>query len=370
MRVIETIASLGSGGAETLIKDLSIGLKHKGAEVLVIVTDSLYNEPSENFKIQQLKDQGIEVKSLNRVSGKKHIVPFFRFIRLAAEFKPTAVHFHSFISGIYLLPYLLFSRKVNFFQTIHNTKSFLGKLSSLVQKYIFGRFCRLIYCSEEAETRLQKVYGNGVVINNGVSLPLLNNIRENVNTELNLPKESIVMLNVGRIVEQKNQVLLLDLVELLNKNKYHGNFHLLICGANNSDTAYQELMQKHNEMEFKEQVRFLGVRNDIVDFMHSCDVYISSSIHEGLPITGLEALAVGVPMVLSPIKEHLNVFKDANNVYFPLENSALSFEQLIKDLTFCNNKEHIKLMRKGINNKYSIGYNVTSHLKIFDSNKF
>lgn len=366
MRIIETIASLGSGGAETLVKDLSIGLKHKGADVLVLVTDKFTQDTSASYKIELLKAQGIEVKSLNRMPGKKQVLPFIRFLYLMLKFKPDVVHFHSFISGVYLLPCLFLFRRVNFFQTIHNTKNFLGRNGSWVQKHILSKFCQLIYCSDEAGQRLKITYGAGHVISNGISLPNPKNIREKINAEFQITENSIVALNVGRLVEQKNQTLLLELVDKLNKEVYHGKFYLLICGNNNNDEFYNKLMQQHAQMDFKEQVKFIGERNDVTDLMFSSDLYISSSAHEGLPITGLEALSVGVTMVLSPIKEHTSIFDNVNSVLFPKENSAEAFVQLITKLTFTQSKEVIKKMRNDIINKYSIESNVNRHLQVFD----
>ncbi|WP_417199529.1 glycosyltransferase family 4 protein [Bizionia sp.] len=365
MRVIEVIASLGSGGAETLVKDLSIGLKHKQAEVLVVVVDQLYNESSENYKIKQLEEQGIQVKSLNRKPGKKQFSTFLNFYNIIKEFKPSIIHFHSFIGGFYLIPFMLFFRDIKYFQTVHSTKNFLGQFNRAVQKNIFNRFCKLIYCSEAASKNLSTTYGAGITINNGVTVNNPNCVREKLIEEQQLPADAVLFINVGRIVYEKNQIFLLDLIEILNKNKYKGKLYLLICGTHNSDHIYNELMQRHQSLVFKDQIRFLGVRNDILDLMYSCDLYISTSIHEGLPITGLEAANVGVPMVLSPIPEHFNVFNNTDNVYFPIDSNLMSFYDLISSIKVDKDKEVVIQKRANFIQKYSMESNIDRHYSLF-----
>lgn len=365
MRVIETIASLKSGGAETLVKDLSIGLKHKQVEVLVVVIDQFYNESSENYKIKQLEEQGIQVKSLKRKPGKKQFSTFLNFYYIIKEFKPSIIHFHSFIAGFYLIPFMLIYTNIKYFQTIHNTKNLLGKFNNIIQRYIFNRFNKLIYCSEAASKELGVAYGNGTTINNGVKVNNPRCVRGKLIKELQLPADAVLFINVGRIVYQKNQIFLLDLIEILNKKKYNGKLHLLICGTHNSDHIYNELMQRHQSLVFKDQIHFLGVRNDIVNLMYSSDLYISTSIHEGLPITGLEAANVGIPMVLSPIPEHINVFNNTANVYFPIDSSLNSYYNLLSSIDIEKNKEEVIQKRAGFIQKYSMENNIDRHYSLF-----
>lgn len=365
MRIIETIASLGSGGAETLVKDLSIGLKGKGAEVLVIVVDPFYNDPSEKNKIKLLNKNGILVKSLNRKPGKKQFSTYFILSKIIREFKPDIIHFHSFIAGTYLMPFILFSGDIKFFQTIHNTKYSLGSLSSFIQKNIFSRYNSLIYCSNEAAFSFKVLYGKGDVINNGVKIDKPNNIRNYLNSHFNIPIDAIILLNVGRTVHQKNQSLLLDLVESLNKKSFNGKLYLLICGSKDSDEIYEELKKKIQTMKFKKQIHLLGVRNDIVNLMYSSDFYISSSIHEGLPITGLEAMNVGIPMILSPIPEHLNVFKNEYEVYFPNSSDLGSYVDLFSNIEVNKDKNDVIIQRNNFNNRFSMEENINKHYSLF-----
>lgn len=365
MKIIEIIASLGSGGAETLITDLSIGLTAKGADVLVVVIDPFYGDVSEQSKIENLINQGIQVISLDRKPGGIRVKTFYKLHEIIKSFNPKIVHFHSFIAGFYLLPKIVCSRKINFFQTIHNTKDNLNSLNRCLQKYIMSVNSSLIYCSNEAFKSLSSIYGTGSVINNGVAVGNLKNKRDNLCEEFNIPKDNLMLLNVGRVVTQKNQSMLLEIVEVLNKKMYHGKLHLLICGANNAGEVYIDLLKKKQTMTFSNCVHFVGVRNDVTDLMYSSDIYISTSIHEGLPITGLEAMQVGVPIVLSPIPEHTKIFNNQHGVYFPENLSVEAYVSLLSDLNIDKHKENNIAERKKFNSKFSIENNVNMHYKLF-----
>ncbi|MDL5514663.1 glycosyltransferase [Arenibacter sp. M-2] len=365
MRIIEIIASLGPGGAETLTKDLSIGLKSKGAEVLVIVVDKLYNETSEQFKIKNLEQNGIKIKSLGRRPGKKSIRPYLVLNRFINDFKPNIVHIHSFIAGVYSLPFAISKRSISFFQTIHNTKIFEYNSQAFVQKTIFKILFKKIYCSEEAKIKLYKKIGEGAIINNGINTNAPKNIRNGIEKEWSIPKDATVLLNVGRVVKQKNQILLIKMVEQLNNLSFQGKLYLLICGNYSEDLVYKEIQDIILDLNYPNQIKFLGVRNDIIDLMYSSDFYISSSIHEGLPITALEAMSVGVPLILSPINEHITVFGNQKAVYIPSEFSVESFVKLFNSLNYPHNKNSIIRDRTKFNHQFSMESCVNQHYKFF-----
>lgn len=368
MKIIEVIAGFGAGGAETLLKDLAIGLKKLDIEILVVVIDKFTDDVTEMSKIKQLREKGIEVISLNRKPGDKSLSLLFSVYRLLKKNKPTVVHIHSFLAAIYFFPFA-FIFKTKFVQTIHSTKIPQAKLYKVAYTKLFPLKYKNIYCSDEAYTSLNKMIGEGVVINNGIIASTNQNIRKFIENEYSIPKSSFILLNVGRIVEAKNQLLLIDLVENLNKGSYKGKLYLLICGKHYEDEFYERIICDSNQLKFRDNIKFIGVKDNINDLMYSSDLYISSSIHEGLPITVLEAMNTGVPLVLSPIKEHLNVFDHLESCYFPESNTVDSYVSLFEknEKSFAVNKDEIIKKRDFLIKKHSIDTTVLSHLIFFGS---
>lgn len=61
------------------------------------------------------------------------------------------------------------------------------------------------------------------------------------------------------------------------------------------------------------RLKLLGFRTDIVDLLHSCDLFVFPSLQEGLPVALMEAMASGLPVVCSRIRGIVDLMKDNNN---------------------------------------------------------
>jgi glycosyltransferase EpsF len=105
-----------------------------------------------------------------------------------------------------------------------------------------------------------------------------------------------LILNVGRLVEQKNHLGLLSIfqrvVERIPKAK------LLIVG----DGLQKMIIEKNiNQRGLKDSVRLLGVRDDVPSLMSHCDVFLFPSLYEGFGLVAIEASAAKLPIVGSKI---------------------------------------------------------------------
>lgn len=110
---------------------------------------------------------------------------------------------------------------------------------------------------------------------------------------------------IGRLTAEKGTHLLVDAFDSLFG--MHANLQLSIAGSGerqlqSSEDKIQELIKRWPHL-----VEHLGSVSDSVFFLSGLDVYISASSYEGLPNAVLEALAVGLPCVLSNIEAHREV---------------------------------------------------------------
>lgn len=369
MKIFEVIAGFGAGGAETLLKDLAIGFKEKDHEVIVIIIDQFSDDVSEISKIKQLREKDIEVVSLNRKPGEKSVFIFSKIYKLFVRHRPAVVHIHSFLAAVCLFPFSLYFSKIKFVQTIHSTRVIETKLHKLFYTKLFPLKYKNIYCSDLAFVSLKRDLGEGIVIDNGIFRKRNRNIRKIIEKEYNIPANSLIMLNVGRITKAKNQGLLLNLIERLNNEVYQGSLYLLVCGKHFNDIFYQDLLCDYDQLKFANNIKFIGIKDNINDLMYSTDLYISSSLYEGLPITVLEAMNTGVPLVLSPIKEHLNVFIGLEACYFPEANTLNSYVALLKEKAkiFNADKENLIVKRDVLIKNYDINTTILNYLKYFNS---
>lgn len=127
-----------------------------------------------------------------------------------------------------------------------------------------------------------------------------------VRAELGLPPHALVVGHVGRFVEQKNHRFLIQIAAALKYLRPDAQMLLIGDGPLRPDVERQV-----NELGLNETVRFLGLRDDVTRLMRGAlDVLALPSLHEGLPLVGIEAQAAGLPMVISDtITEELDVVR-------------------------------------------------------------
>jgi glycosyltransferase involved in cell wall biosynthesis len=116
-----------------------------------------------------------------------------------------------------------------------------------------------------------------------------------VREELGLPKDALVILSVGRVVDTKNLPFLGDVAaELSNRN----DAVVLHAGDGPQRAEIETLVrERHLERSF----RFLGQRADVPRLMLAADAFVMTSKLEGLPLVLIQAQAAGLPMVVSDI---------------------------------------------------------------------
>jgi glycosyltransferase involved in cell wall biosynthesis len=113
--------------------------------------------------------------------------------------------------------------------------------------------------------------------------------------ELGIPPDALVIGHAGRMMEQKNHRFLIEIAAALLVREPRTYF--LLVGDGPLRPAL-ELQVRAAKLESR--VLFTGARPDVPDLMRSVmDVFLLPSLYEGLPLVGMEALAAGVPMVLS-----------------------------------------------------------------------
>lgn len=130
------------------------------------------------------------------------------------------------------------------------------------------------------------------VIHNGVEIVDISDFsKEKLKAVAGLPKESKVILGAGSIHPQKGFQYLIQAVKLLHESGE--KVHLVITGGGDPK-PYQEISQSCG---ISDHVHFTGHREDVREMMFGADIFVLSSIDEGLPNVVLEAMSVGTPVV-------------------------------------------------------------------------
>ena len=130
-------------------------------------------------------------------------------------------------------------------------------------------------------------------------------IREKKRAELGLKETDIMLLSVGELSKRKNhEVVICALHGMKNPDvKY------LICGMGELEGCLKKTIK---ELGLENQVNLLGYRTDISELMQTADIFVFPSLQEGLPVALMEAMASGLPCIVSRIRGNTDLIMDEN----------------------------------------------------------
>lgn len=128
---------------------------------------------------------------------------------------------------------------------------------------------------------------------------------------LGLSKDDRLVLAVGRLLNQKSHVELVKAMAEVVRQRPEA--HLAIVGSQ-VDAAYVAMVRRTiAELGIGANVQLLEPRHDIPDFLAAADVFGFPSKHEGLPLALAEAMAAGLPCVVSDIGPNRELVRDGVN---------------------------------------------------------
>lgn len=139
-----------------------------------------------------------------------------------------------------------------------------------------------------------KIYIPGV----GIDTSKINELdinKESYRDELDLKTIDLVLLSVGELNENKNHKVVLEALSTMNLS----HVHYVICGMGE---LREELIDYSKKLSISNQVHFLGFRTDVLNLMQVSDIFIFPSFREGLPFSLMEAMASGLPAIVSDIR--------------------------------------------------------------------
>jgi len=134
------------------------------------------------------------------------------------------------------------------------------------------------------------------VIANGVAFQPIALTKCDSRSHLGIPQDALVALSVGRLVAVKGYDATLALAQRLHHRLPHAVF--LIAG---DGPLREQLLQRMQALALKEYVHLLGERRDIPVLLAAADLYLNTSLSEGLSNSILEAMAAGVPVLATAV---------------------------------------------------------------------
>lgn len=136
--------------------------------------------------------------------------------------------------------------------------------------------------------------------------------------KLKIDNESTVCTYVAELNKNKNQQLLIKAIKRVKDN---GNkVTLLLIGKGKFENKLLKLVKKLN---LEENVKLLGYRSDIVQLLSITDIYVASSLREGLPVNVMEAMYMKLPIIAVDNRGHRELVKHNENGFIIEQNCAM-----------------------------------------------
>lgn len=114
-------------------------------------------------------------------------------------------------------------------------------------------------------------------------------------TELGVPEDAFLILSVGELNPNKNHKMVLHAISAMNDP----SVYYLIAGKGELDWC---LLQTASELGLHNRFQLLGFRDDVPELYQAADVFVHPSFREGLPVSVMEAIASGLPVLCSDIR--------------------------------------------------------------------
>lgn len=304
MNICSIVNSLTSGGAEVLVSGLSAEFARGGDASLVIAlcdAQTLGNSAETERRIAgEIEDAGGTFVSLGLPASRNPLSGGLALRKILRRFNPDALHAHT----VRALPMIALARiKAPVVLTHHNTKLPFSpkwfRLSDLITD-------SYVAIGAEVEAILGEHVGKPIV-----HIPNAAGRSFGAGSPREAPNGKARILSVGAISEQKNYPLLIEAAAAMKAGgriKDMPEFRIAGGGAD-----LEKLRAAVTSRGLDQHVQFLGERSDVPELMRASDLYLNVSLYEGMPLTLLEAMASGLPIVATDVPGNRELVENGLN---------------------------------------------------------
>lgn len=358
INVIYLVSRLKQSGPINQAFNIVAGMDKSKCKMIVV---TLSPELAQS-RMQMYKDASIEVVQLNRKEW--DIYGCVRDLKRIIKDRHIDI-VHS--SGV--LPDLcnhFLRKKVATITTLRtevsNIAEWKGRLISWITQKVYIKTIRTIHtpvaCSHFLAGSIEKSTGRKVlVIHNCVNTDFYkpSNNKNEIKKSIGLPPDSRIFISLGSIIRRKNNDILLQYFEQAKKT----NDILVVAGRG-------ELLDGYKARYKSPSIIFTG-RIDALPYLQAADFLISASLSEGLPNTVLEAIACGVPVILSDIGPHREILETGNVGCIFDANDFKSLENAIAESGRFEYEKLSGLCRQVALEHFSVKATSNSYLQLYKS---
>jgi glycosyltransferase involved in cell wall biosynthesis len=288
-------------------------LSNSGCDVRIACTPGPYWDGlvSDGFRMVRLP----MARSWNLLS---HLLTAVRLFRHLKREKIDILHVHTPVAGLLGrivgrlagVPVILYTAHGFYFH--ENMRPLARRLHVLLEK-IGARFHDHLFLVSEEDAKAAEALGieapaRTTIIRNGVKaaelMPeLLAGSRPRLREELGIPPDAPVVIMVGRLTREKGPVDLLRAARRVVRRV--PDVHFVIVGgvlSSERDRVQRHVRRIADEPRLRGRVHLLGFREDVPELLAASDLFVLPSWREGLPVSVIEAMMVGLPVVATNVR--------------------------------------------------------------------
>lgn len=291
MRILQIMPEFGLAGAERMAEDLILSLRKAGHTVKVVSFYDYHSAITDN-----LEKNGVEITYLNKKGG-IDLPVIGRLKEVIASYQPEVIHTHRYILFYTLLARMLASVKAPIVHTVHNeAKKELNFIYRKINNFLFliSKCYPVALTKKIKETIIDEYIGikDLPIIMNGVNTDNIHPIKNDYKADA----DAFKILHIGRFAEAKNHETIVD--SFAKFHQHHPKSTLTFFGEG---VKFEKIKEKVKNDNLTDSILFKGAVGDVTSHFHEYDVFILPSLFEGMPITIIEAMAAGMPIIASNV---------------------------------------------------------------------
>lgn len=149
--------------------------------------------------------------------------------------------------------------------------------------------------------------------------------RNQKRSEFNINPEDFMIMCVGELCKNKNHRVIIKAISMINRQ----DIQCIICGVGELKDELQKMIDDHG---LSERIMLTGYRTDVAELLSAADLFAFPSFHEGLPVSVMEAMSAGLPVVCSEIRGNVDLIRNEEGGFLCAPSNAEQFKNAIEKL--------------------------------------
>lgn len=357
LNILLVVSTLNQGGIERQLTMLAPSLVERGHRITILVFHA------GDFYEEALRDKGVSIVALSgkpyvpHLSGPQRMLGALQRIVMTARLSFRARFDVAYGFGVTSNMLCLIVSAMSGAKVVWGVRNSLpnGNTFERMLERMGSRFVNLIVCNSEA--------GRQMVIDKGLHVPSIAKIpngidtqrnrierkwRSDVRSEFNVADRDVLIGAVGRLDQHKDQRTFLSSASAVFTECPQARF-MIVGGGSEEYTS--ELKEHALKLGIADRVIWTGKRSDVEKCLNAMDVFVSTSQTEGFPNVIAEAMAAGLPCIVTPAGASSDIVGDLGTIveFQDVPKIATAILQVIREL---DSFDHVA-MRQRVQQNFS-----------------